>query len=131
MKHSKNKGFTLIELLVVATIITILSAVGLTSFINSGKSARDAKRKSDLETVRQALVLYRSDNGTYPAGAGGAAGYTTAITALSAGDYISSPTPADPKNNATYYYRYTSNSTTFSLAATLEKDSTTYTLTNP
>jgi len=131
MKHSKNKGFTLIELLVVATIITILSAIGLTSFVNSGKGARDAKRKSDLETVRQALVLYRSDNGAYPTGAGGAAGYTTVISTLSSGNYISSPTPIDPKNDVTYFYRYTSNTSTFSLSATLEKDSSTYTLTNP
>lgn len=131
MKHSKNKGFTLIELLVVATIITILSAVGLTSFINSGKGARDAKRKSDLETVRQALVLYRSDNGAYPTGDGSATAYTNAISTLSSGNYISSPTPIDPKNDATYFYRYTSNTSTFSLSATLEKDSSTYTLTNP
>ncbi|PJC43527.1 MAG: hypothetical protein CO039_03740, partial [Candidatus Pacebacteria bacterium CG_4_9_14_0_2_um_filter_34_50] len=66
MNKNKKKGFTLIELLVVATIITILSAIGLVSFVNAGQGARDAKRKADLETVRQALVLRRSDLGNYP-----------------------------------------------------------------
>lgn len=131
MNKKNNKGFTLIELLVVATIITILSAIGLVSFVNAGQGARDAKRKSDLETVRQALVLYRSDEGTYPAGAGGAAGYSTAISALSSGSYISSPTPIDPKDDITYYYSYSSDTLTFSLSATLEKDGSVYILTNP
>ncbi|NCS87105.1 MAG: prepilin-type N-terminal cleavage/methylation domain-containing protein, partial [Candidatus Pacebacteria bacterium] len=71
MNKNKKKGFTLIELLVVATIITILSAIGLVSFVNAGKGARDAKRKADLETVRQALVLRRSDLGNYPSGGAG------------------------------------------------------------
>lgn len=66
MKIRKKNGFTLIELLVVATIIVVLSAIGLVSFTNAGKSARNSKRKSDLETVRQALVLYKSDTGAYP-----------------------------------------------------------------
>ncbi len=132
MNKKFKRGFTLIELLVVATIITILSAIGLVSFVNAGQGARDAKRKSDLETVRQALVLYRSDLGVYPAGAGSAeTAYTTLMTTLSAGKYISSPTPADPKNDATYYYSYVSNTTTFTVSATLEKTGLVYSLTNP
>nr|MBP7843007.1 prepilin-type N-terminal cleavage/methylation domain-containing protein [Candidatus Woesebacteria bacterium] len=38
MKIRKKNGFTLIELLVVATIIVVLSAIGLVSFTNAGKS---------------------------------------------------------------------------------------------
>ena len=132
MNKNKKKGFTLIELLVVATIITILSAIGLVSFVNAGKGARDAKRKSDLETVRQALVLYRSDDGVYPLGAGGAAGYNLAIQTLLGGNYISSPTPVDPKDGATYFYSYSSDTVTFTLtAAKLEKTGISYTLKNP
>jgi prepilin-type N-terminal cleavage/methylation domain-containing protein len=127
----KKNGFTLIELLVVSTIIVVLSAIGLVSFTNAGKSARDGKRKADLETVRQALVLYRSDNGAYPSGgAGGAAGYTAAISVLSSG-YISSPTPIDPKNDAVYFYSYASDTVTFTLSTTLEKDDSAYTVGNP
>lgn len=62
----QTRGFTIIELLVVATIIAVLVAIGSVSFANAGKSARNSKRKADLETVRQALVLYKSDNAIYP-----------------------------------------------------------------
>jgi len=130
----RKRGFTLIELLVVSTIIVILSAIGLVSFANAGQSARDSKRKADLETVRQALVLYRSDssNGTYPIGTGGTTGYTAVISALTGSpSYLSTPTPLDPKNDSTYFYTYLSNGSTFSLSAKLEKTGSTYTLTNP
>jgi prepilin-type N-terminal cleavage/methylation domain-containing protein len=92
INKKKQSGFTLIELLVVATIIIVLSAIGMISFANAGRSARNAKRQSDLETVRQALVLYKSDEGTYPTG-----NYTAIISTLSSG-YISTPTPSDPKD---------------------------------
>jgi type II secretory pathway pseudopilin PulG len=62
----RKVGFTMIELLVVATIIIVLSAVGLVSYRKAGESSRNAKRKADLEIVRQSLVLFRADNGYYP-----------------------------------------------------------------
>lgn len=63
---NKTKGFTLIELLVVVTIITILTAVGLTNYSSFTKKARDSRRKADLEAIRGALELYRADEGVYP-----------------------------------------------------------------
>jgi len=135
------KGFTLIELLVVATIIIILSAIGLVSFQNAGRSARNAKRKADLETVRQALVLYKSDNGLYPNQSAPAsnAKYNAAVTTLVSGNYISSPSPTDPKTGITgcgtgggtiCNYTYTGANNTFTLSAPLEYDNT-YTVKNP
>lgn len=136
----KNQsGFTLIELLVVATIIVVLSAIGLVSFSTAGKSARNSKRKADLETVRQALVLYKSDNGEYPNGLAGA-NYSAMITTLSSG-YISDPTPVDPKDGQAGCgsgggsetlcgYIYVGTPTTFTLRAPLEDDLD-YTVTNP
>ena len=131
INKKQKSGFTLIELLVVATIIIVLSAIGMVSFINAGKSARNAKRQSDLETVRQALVLYKSDNGFYPPSLTGPATntkYNVAITALVSG-YISSPTPVDPKtgtsscgvsSNSACDYTYTGDASTFTLTAPLE-----------
>ena len=60
-----HQAFTLIELLVVATIIGVLMSIAIVSFSNAQRNSRDAKRKADLETVRQALVLYRQDTGVY------------------------------------------------------------------
>ena len=60
------KGFTLIELLVVITIISILAAIGMVMYGSTLKSARLAKRVTDLQGIHTALELYRSDNDYYP-----------------------------------------------------------------
>lgn len=128
--QNKIRGFTLIELLVVSTIIIVLSAIGLVSYANAGRGARDAKRKSDLEAVRQSLVLYRSDTGTYPQFSGAGA-YDSMAETLVAADYLSEPVALDPKNEAPHVYTYTSDSIVFSLSTTLETDDSVYTVTNP
>lgn len=136
----KKSGFTLIELLVVATILIVLSAIGLVSFTNAGKSARNSKRKADLETVRQALVLYKSDTGSYPSGLSGAT-YALMIATLSNGNYISSPTPLDPKDGqigcgdevsgeTICRYVYSGATTSFTLTAPMENEPN-YVLRNP
>ncbi len=58
----QKKGFTLIELLVVIAIIGILSAIGLVSLNGAREKARDAKRQSDLSSMKSALALYYDDN---------------------------------------------------------------------
>jgi prepilin-type N-terminal cleavage/methylation domain-containing protein len=42
------KGFTLIELLVVISLIGLLAALALVSYIGVQKQGRDTQRKSDL-----------------------------------------------------------------------------------
>ncbi len=107
----RNKGFTLIEILVAATIVSVLSAIGMVSYASVNKRSRDAKRVSDLEQVRSALELYRADNGVYP---GTVTGFV-ALTGLDSGDgtgplvptYLPS-VPMDPQSVPlaikTYFY---------------------------
>lgn len=61
-----KKGFTLLELLVVIAIIAILASVGLGSYTRSQRKARDARRRSDLKQIQNALEQYYSINGSYP-----------------------------------------------------------------
>ncbi len=89
----KKKGFSLIELLVVATIIIVLTTIGLVSYQIANVRARDTKRKADLEQIRAALEMYRTENGLYPA----------TKEALET-DYIKD-LPTDPKSYTYYYVR--------------------------
>ncbi len=111
-KNNKS-GFTLIELLVVSTIIVVLATIGLVSFTNAGKSARDGKRKADVETIRQALTLYKQQNTSYPSGS-----IDTVLDQLK-GSYVSEPVPQDPKTSNPPY-TYSGGGTTFCVCATME-----------
>ena len=86
-----SRGFTLIELLVAITIAVVLMTIGIVSFTNAGKSARDVKRRGDLESIRQAMTLYRADEGEFPIG-----GYDVVIDELIDQEYLLPPAPEDP-----------------------------------
>lgn len=122
--HQKN-GFTLVELLVVATIIIVLGAIGMVSFTSASVTSRDGKRKSDMEIVRQALVMYKIDNGTYPGSPSGDhfKNYENLLNLPAfTSTYLSPPHPLDPKApNTRYQYTLNTGNTTFCLCAQLEK----------
>lgn len=61
-----KKAFTLIELLVVIAIIGILSTIAVYGYVGAQRSARDTVRKTDLNSIRQALEMYYQDNSSYP-----------------------------------------------------------------
>lgn len=105
-----KKAFTLIELLVVIAIIGILITVGSVSYLRAIRLSRDAKRKTDLEQIRQALETYRAENRVYPAN----------LTLLDP-DFITS-IPEDPKTpDFTYTFTPSGNPiTTYQLCASLE-----------
>jgi general secretion pathway protein G len=63
----KSSGFTFIELLVVITIMAVVFAAGVVSYTTIAVNSRDARRKADLEAIRQALEMCRSLAGSYPA----------------------------------------------------------------
>lgn len=116
-----RNGFTLVELMVVIGLLGVLSLIGMTVYTTSQQRARDARRKTDMETLRQAVELYKADNNAYP-------NYTgrtdlTGFKNLLSPTYLSSTNfPTDPQFNTTrtYYYQRTAN-TTYNLCARLEK----------
>lgn len=122
----------MIELLVVATIMIVLTTIALISYRQATQSSRNAKRKSDIQAVRQQLVLYRSDNGCYPA----SASYLEMLATISA---YTTDIPFDPLGSeANPLYTYTPSGTCnsteasgFTLEAALEPDDTAYSVQNP
>lgn len=107
----KISGFTLIEILVVATIIALLSTIGFTSFSALTRNGRDALRKTDLEQIRSALEIYKSETGVYP---------TITVTCVPAlpTQYISYP--QDPKAPAHSYCYSRTNALQYQLCAHIE-----------
>lgn len=123
----KKKGFTLVELLVVISIIGILTIITLASFTNAQKKGRDAKRKSELDALSKAMIMYFNDTGSFPA----AIDFTSSSTGLTGpgGDYYIRTLPVDPKNTPSttppfdYVYVVSTTKRSFSLFANLENTS--------
>ena len=107
----KREGFTLIELLVVVSIIGVLMGILLVAYQGTRKAARDGKRKADLEQIRSALEMCRSDRGSYPTSLPSGGG-------IDCSNYLPS-VPKDPLD-PTYLYSYSGTATTYTLCAYLE-----------
>lgn len=104
-KTQKN-SFTLIEILVVATIIGLLAAAAAVSYSSLSRGSRDARRKADLEQIRAALEMYRSNNNSYPSSVAVDCSLSTGLTDVNGNTYLSN-VPEDPKC-INYFYYYTS-----------------------
>lgn len=126
MIKRNNKGFTLIELLVVIAIIGALSAAVMVMLTGPQRSARDGKRKSDLEMIRQGLELYRADCGNYPAALPAVGSNLTGTNGSSTSPcynqniYIRNR-PADPRGY-TYVYSAGAGNRTYTLCGSLERN---------
>lgn len=94
LRLSKRPAFTLIEFMVAMTLVATISGIAAASFVGTQKTGRDGRRKADLEAIRSALEIYRSDNGTYLAGA--------SLTSLAPNYIVAVPT--DPSAGRLYGY---------------------------
>lgn len=65
-KHKKIKGFTVTELLAIIAVVGILALIALTAYAPTRAKARDSKRITEINHLRNALQLYYMDHGKYP-----------------------------------------------------------------
>jgi len=106
--HKNGAGFTLIELLVATGVMAVLMGISLVSYQGSKKAARDGKRKADIEQIRSALEIYRTDCKTYPTSGNFTALQGELVSATNAncsGNSYMSQVPGDPQS-PTYSYAY-------------------------
>lgn len=121
-----KKGFTLLELLVVISIIAIMIAMGVSYTSTSQKKGRDAKRKSDIKEIQNAVEQYYSVCGyAYPTPTGS---FFVSVNCPTPPISIMPTVSADPRGATPYYCGPTpgaSNctSSSYTICAMLESES--------
>jgi prepilin-type N-terminal cleavage/methylation domain-containing protein len=100
MSRKKTSGFSLLELLIVIGIIAVLIGVGVVSYSTAQRKSRDSKKKSDLQSIQNALEQYYSVCGfEYPDPVSNA---VPTIGCASPATIIMSEIPLDPKTGTDY-----------------------------
>jgi general secretion pathway protein G len=64
--RKKRSGFSLVELVVVVLILGILAAVAAPRMFDTANDARQNGTKQSLAVIRDAIELYKSQNGSFP-----------------------------------------------------------------
>jgi len=106
----------MIELLIVLTLIGTIGVLLLTAFnpIVKLANARDARRKADLQKLKNPLEDYYNDHKCYPA--------ESIINSCNPGDGLRpywAKIPCDPQTNASYFYEL-ENCNTYRIYVNLE-----------
>jgi len=61
-----RKGFTLVEILIVVVILGILAAIVIPQFTSAADETKQASLRSNLQTIRSQIELYKMKNMVAP-----------------------------------------------------------------
>jgi len=93
MKMRAKRGFTLVEILIVVVILGILAAIVIPQFTDASTEAKTSAVKSNLQTMRSQVELYKIKNDDDP---------PATLAALVSGGYMQA-VPDEPFGNAWDY----------------------------
>jgi len=97
---NRERGFTLLEIMVVLVIIGVLAALVAPRFIERADEAKVEATKAQMQSVAQALKMYRLQNGRYPESG---AGLNALVAADKGGKRYLDSLPKDAWGNAFVY----------------------------
>ncbi len=80
-----RKGFTLVELVVVILVLGIIAAIAAPKMFDTANDASENSSRQSLSVVRDAIELFRAQNGAYPA---------VATIVADLGPFLNGPFPA-------------------------------------
>lgn len=110
-KHGRQtiRGFTLMEVLLVLVILVLLGGTASVFFINIQKNAYMDTARTQINSFKQALDLYRMDVGSYPSEQEGLQALINPPTSVAnpakwRGPYLKDAIPLDPWDSP-YIYR--------------------------
>jgi general secretion pathway protein G len=83
-----KKGFTLVEILIVVVILGILAAIVIPQFTNASQEAKLSALKSNLQTVRAQIQLYKIQHNDSPPAVATFENDMTVIDANGFGPYL-------------------------------------------
>jgi general secretion pathway protein G len=94
LKSSRaRRGFTLIELVVVVLVMGILAAVAAPKMFDTASTAKINTTRQSLVVVRDAIELYKAQNGSYPGAAGSGTALQTDLATFLKGPFPKSSVP--------------------------------------
>lgn len=100
-----TKSFTLIELMIVIALMGALTGLIIGNFTASLKRGRDAKRKGDLQSIRNAIESYYEDKKSYPTTIVFGGKLCETAPCLSSEKVYMYKVPADPTSAYSYVYQ--------------------------
>jgi general secretion pathway protein G len=98
-----RRGFTLIELVVVVLVMGILAAVAAPKMFDTASNAKVNSTRQSLVVVRDAIELYKAQNGTYPGQTGSGTALQTDLKPFLKGPFPKAAVPGAPGDAGVKY----------------------------
>jgi len=130
---NKKPGFTLLEVLIVTAIIALIASFVVVNITSTKQKSRDVRREQDIKQIQNALNIYATNKGLYPACGGGGDyiiidGTSDCLSSALIGNGSIDKLPTDPlrgsngscDNAGDYVYCYLSNGSAYIIHYALE-----------